>query len=136
MRYYVVSDVHGYYSLLMATLRKKGYFEDKGPHKLIVCGDLFDRGSEAVKMQNFIKQLLDKNEVILIRGNHEDLMNDLVKDLSKGKLYMLGGYNRSNGTTSSLLELTHSNLFESRPDEKDAIISVIMHLLTGPIEIM
>ena len=42
MRYYVTADVHGYFSELMAALTEQGYFEDPQPHKLIVCGDLFD----------------------------------------------------------------------------------------------
>ena len=50
MRYYVISDVHSFYSETMQALSEKGFFEDKSPHKLNVCGDLFDRGSESVKM--------------------------------------------------------------------------------------
>ena len=44
MRYYVISDVHSFYSESVQALSEKGFFEDKSPHKLIVCGDLFDRG--------------------------------------------------------------------------------------------
>ena len=119
MKYYVVSDVHGYCSILKSELKKSGFFDDKEPHKLIVCGDLFDRGLETIKMQNFIKELLDKDEVILIRGNHEDLMEDLVKDLSEGKAYMLGGHNYSNGTTLTLLDLTNNNLLDARYQAKE-----------------
>ena len=39
MKYYVVADVHGFYTELITALTEKGFFEDKGPHKLIVCGD-------------------------------------------------------------------------------------------------
>lgn len=40
MRYYVVSDVHSYYSFLISALTEQGFFEDKEPHKLIICGGL------------------------------------------------------------------------------------------------
>lgn len=80
MRYYVVADVHGFYTEMVSALNEKGYFEDKTPHKLIVCGDLFDRGSEAKEMQRFILELLERDEVILIKGNHEDLALDLLND--------------------------------------------------------
>ena len=40
MKYYVVSDVHGFYTPLVSALKEKGFFDDKEPHKLIVCGDL------------------------------------------------------------------------------------------------
>ena len=78
MRYYVTADVHGYYSHLMTALTEAGYFEDTKPHKLIICGDLYDRGEEAVQLQSFILALLERDEVILIRGNHEDLADQLL----------------------------------------------------------
>jgi len=112
MKYYVVADVHGYYTKLKNTLKKKGYFDDKEPHKLIICGDLFDRGRETLEMQDFVDKLLDKDEVILIKGNHEDLLEDLAKDLSEGKVYMLGGHNRSNGTTWTFMDLVGLDLID------------------------
>lgn len=63
MRYYVVSDVHSFYTEMIKALTEKGYFDDKEPHKLIICGDMFDRGSESVAMQKFIMELLEKDEV-------------------------------------------------------------------------
>ena len=83
MRYYVVADVHGFYSELQAALTEKGFYEDKEPHKLVVCGDLLDRGDEALKLQEFILELLKKDEVILIKGNHEDLFLDLINNAEK-----------------------------------------------------
>lgn len=69
MRYYVTADVHGYFSELKSALAEKGFFEDTEPHKLIICGDIYDRGSEALQLQNFILDLLSKDEIILIKGN-------------------------------------------------------------------
>lgn len=71
MKYYVVADVHGFFTELKAALSEKGFFEDKEPHKLIICGDLLDRGNEALEVQSFVLDLLQKDEIILIRGNHE-----------------------------------------------------------------
>ena len=78
MKYYVTSDVHGFYTPLRAILTKAGYFDDTEPHKLLIAGDLFDRGREAVVLQSFILDLLGRDEVILIRGNHEDIFEELV----------------------------------------------------------
>ena len=80
MRYYVTADVHGYFSQLKSALTELGFFEDQGPHKLIVCGDLYDRGTEALALQAFILELLSKDQVILIRGNHEDLTLSLLNN--------------------------------------------------------
>ncbi len=51
MRYYVVADPHGFFTELKTALEEKGFFSDTEPHKLIICGDLFDRGAEALAMQ-------------------------------------------------------------------------------------
>ena len=40
MKYFVVADVHGFYDLMIKALTEKGYFEEKEPHKLVICGDL------------------------------------------------------------------------------------------------
>lgn len=102
MRYYVVSDVHGFYTLLKQTLKDAGYDDDCEPHKLIICGDLFDRGNEALAMQQYILERMHEDEVILIRGNHEDLFSSLVNE-DEGMAY---GHHLSNGTFSTALQLS------------------------------
>ena len=66
MRYYVVSDIHGFCAELKQTLRKAGYFEDSEPHKLVLLGDPLDRGEEALEMEEFILTLMKRDELILI----------------------------------------------------------------------
>ena len=78
MRYYVVSDIHGFCVELKQALRKAGYFVDSGPHKLVLLGDLLDRGEEALEMEEFILTLMKRDELILIRGDHEDLFEEFV----------------------------------------------------------
>lgn len=114
MKYYVVADVHGYYKELITALTEKGFFEDKEPHKLIVCGDLFDRGYEAVKLQDFILELMDKDEVILIRGNHEDLALELIGNIHKWMTTaVLFTHHWGNGTVETVLQLTGMELNEA-----------------------
>ena len=114
MRYYVVADVHGFYTELIAALTDKGFFEDKEPHKIIVCGDLFDRGPESKELQEFIVELLDKDDVVLIRGNHEDLAIELVKNIHKWMApTILFTHHWSNGTVDTILKLTGMTLTEA-----------------------
>ena len=102
MKYYVVSDVHGFYTQMISALTAAGFFTDQEPHKLIICGDVFDRGNEAPAMQQFVLDLMHEDKVILIRGNHEDLFSSLVnEDKGIGHPHHL-----SNGTFSSALQLT------------------------------
>ena len=46
MKYYATADIHGFYTPIMNALKASGYFEDSSEKKLIICGDLFDRGTE------------------------------------------------------------------------------------------
>ncbi len=108
MRYYVTSDIHCYFTLFREALADCGFFEDKAPHKLIICGDLFDRGREALELQNFIVDLMEKDEVILIKGNHEDLMMEPISEW-KSEVYFQP-FNVTNGTTETVLQLTKSSL--------------------------
>lgn len=78
MKYFVVSDIHGFYIELISALKKKGFDKRNKNHTLIVCGDVFDRGKEALKVYKFLMSIPKKRR-ILIRGNHEELFLDLLK---------------------------------------------------------
>ena len=106
MRYYIASDVHGFFSEFYHALTQAGYFTDTEPHKLILLGDLFDRGREARKLESFVLGLLDKDEIILIRGNHEDLFEELVV-VDHGTPYK---HHISNGTFHTAMQLTNFDL--------------------------
>ena len=112
MKYYVVSDVHGFYTELKNALDENGFFNDSEPHKLILCGDMMDRGDEAVEMQNFMLEQHHKGDLIFIRGNHEDLILDLVDrfDSYKDSIYRGNCHHVSNGTVSTLLQLANCSL--------------------------
>jgi serine/threonine protein phosphatase 1 len=111
MKYYVVSDIHSYYNELEQALEEKGFFSDTGPHKLVICGDLFDRGKQVHKLQGFILDLLEKKQVILIKGNHEDLMEELIENFYKYLPIIERTHHYSNGTYQTAVAL--SNMKES-----------------------
>lgn len=109
MKYYVVSDIHSYYTKLIESLKENGFFEDTEPHKLIVCGDFFDRGEEPCEVTGFLLDLAKKDEVILIKGNHEDLMEAMLDDIVYGDIYeyeMGKSIHVKNGTFDTALRLT------------------------------
>ncbi len=107
MRYYVIADPHGFFTELKTALEEKGFFSDPEPHKLIICGDLFDRGSEALALQEFVLDLMKKDQIILIRGNHEDLTLKLLNEWHL-RSYLQSHHN-SNGTVDTVCQLTRSN---------------------------
>lgn len=90
---FVVSDIHGHYTLLKEALERAGFDKENDKHLLVCCGDYFDRGKENVEVLKFFERLKHK---VLLRGNHEDL---LVKVLQTGKVLP---HNYINGTMSTL----------------------------------
>ena len=97
-KYFICSDTHSYYSILMEALKEKGFDINNQDHIFVLVGDLFDRGKESLELYNWVKSLpLERR--ILIRGNHEYLFKDMVKR----------GYAEShdihNGTIDTLYQL-------------------------------
>ena len=74
---FVVSDIHSFYSELIASLKMAGYDKKNKSHILVVVGDVFDRGPDTVKLYKFLKKI-PKSRRILIKGNHEDLYKELL----------------------------------------------------------
>lgn len=102
MKYYVTADIHGFLTLFRKALEDSGYYEDDDEKKIVICGDLFDRGEEAEELQKYILDLIKKDEVILVRGNHEDLFCDLVTT-DHGLPYR---HHVHNGTFQTAIDLT------------------------------
>ena len=120
MKYYVVSDVHGFYTETLRALTEAGFFEEKEPHKLVICGDLLDRGKEAIEMQDFALHLLREDKLIYVRGNHEDLiskmlysLDDIVENMNRSDYFHV-----TNGTWDSALQLSgmEHSMAICRPD--------------------
>lgn len=76
MKCFVVADVHSFYDEMIYALNKKGFDKDNPQHVFISCGDLLDRGSKPVECLKYVLSLPRK---ILIRGNHEDLLNEAIQ---------------------------------------------------------
>jgi len=108
MKYFVCSDLHSHYIALIESLNKAGYDVNNPEHKLIVCGDIFDRGDETLEVYKFLKSI-PKERRILIRGNHEVLYLDLLKK------HLPDSYDYSNGTVKTFCHIAKVN-----PEKMDA----------------
>ncbi len=94
MKYFVSADIHGFFDEWMSALKEKDFDINNSQHKLIVCGDMFDRGPQPKEIIDFV--LSHKDKIILIKGNHEDLMEEMIArgknnyaDLSNGTAYTI-----------------------------------------------
>lgn len=75
MKLFVVSDIHGHYTLLRQALDAAGFDGNSENHLLVCCGDLFDRGRENRKVYDYICGLPRK---VLIKGNHDERLAEII----------------------------------------------------------
>ena len=78
MKYFIVADVHGFYDEMISALREKGFDRDNPNHCFVSLGDLLDRGRQPYECLSYVLTL-DLDRSILIRGNHEDLMDEMIR---------------------------------------------------------
>jgi len=112
-KYFVTSDVHGFYTIFHNALLDAGWEENNPDHILIICGDLFDRGQEAKELLNYLLSIPEER-LILIRGNHEDLMERCIDDLINNDIEY---YHITNGTFNTIEQLVGKDVPLNSPDE-------------------
>lgn len=97
MKLFVVADVHGFYDQMKTALDAAGFDPANEDHMLISCGDAIDRGP---RPNEVIKYFVNLPRKILIKGNHEDLLDNLMNN-------PWGPYpnDHTNGTYGTLVEL-------------------------------
>lgn len=98
-KFYVCSDVHGFYKEFREALDESGFDEKDENSWLVSLGDEMDRGPEPEKVINYLMSL---PRAIFIKGNHTTLMEEL---LDRG--YPLQ-HDWPNGTMGSVMDLTPS----------------------------
>lgn len=101
MKYFVSSDIHGFFSLWQKALKEAGYDENNKNHKIIICGDLFDRGNEAKELLNYLT--LNKDKIIIIKGNHEDLFLECLEQI---EFQCVGAHHVRNMTLNTISQLS------------------------------
>ena len=90
---FVVSDLHGFYDEFIEALTEKGYDPNNETHWVIGCGDFFDRGSKPKEVMDFF---MNCPRAVMIRGNHEDLLDNIFTT------YKIGMHDVHNGTVKTI----------------------------------
>lgn len=73
---FVVSDIHGHFTLMKNALDQAGYEAENEAHILLCCGDYFDRGKENKEVLAYFERA---KRAVLLRGNHEDMLLKLLQ---------------------------------------------------------
>ena len=107
--YFVSSDIHSAYTIWMDSLKKAGFNKNKYSHKVVVCGDLFDRMDETVQTYEFAKEMSELDRFVYVCGNHEELLFDCVNDIIRGGV---SSHHISNGTFKTICDFTGMNKYD------------------------
>lgn len=99
MKIFVISDIHSAYTPMIKALNEAGFDEDNPNHKIILCGDLFDRKDESLAVYNWAVDMINKDKLIYIKGNHESLVMDCTR--RRYAAY----HDHSNGTFKTIIDL-------------------------------
>jgi len=114
MKTFVVGDIHGRSAQLAALLDVLPH--DKDSDTIVFLGDLIDRGPDAPGVVADVLELQRANpeRVIVIRGNHEQMMLDFVDDDSRLWLaHVTGGDQTFQQYTETLLKLETEEDFDN-----------------------
>lgn len=106
-KYFVASDIHSFFNIFYTELLDKGFEIDNPEHKLVVCGDLFDRGDQTVELFEFIKGLRGQDRLIYVRGNHESLLFDCMREIMCGRIP--SSHHIHNGTIKTICQFCGEN---------------------------
>lgn len=106
-RYFICADIHGFYDELISALDGVGFHLFNPEDILVVCGDAFDRGNQALEVYTLLKDLQSYDRLIYIRGNHEDLLFDCVEEMLHYDKPNFHHY--SNGTVATITQLERDN---------------------------
>ena len=79
LKYFVISDIHSHYEAMITALEKHKYDEHNPNHHLLVLGDLFDRGKEAILVLEYLFRLNLEEKATIILGNHDTFLLDFLQ---------------------------------------------------------
>jgi len=106
MKYFVTSDIHGHYEVLLNALKKAGYNEKNQDHHLLILGDMFDRGDESKQVLAYLYRLYKEQKATIILGNHDYFMIEFLEGNYERTLFNI----KHNGFLHTLLSLTEHML--------------------------
>lgn len=86
---FVVSDIHGEFMMMEELLEKWNPKEEQ----LVILGDLADRGPNSKEALELAYHLVQTEDAIVIKGNHDDMLEKYLEDPVRNQAlyYMNGG---------------------------------------------
>lgn len=94
---YVISDIHGKFNKFMQIIELINFSDDD---EMFILGDVIDRGNDSIELLMYI---MSKNNIHMILGNHEEMMNYSIRNNDMEMWFQNGGkktYQKLNNSVS------------------------------------
>lgn len=100
-RIFAISDPHAFFEETIRDLTADGFDPLNDNHLLIVCGDLFDRGPDSVKIFKWLYNLTRRGNCVVVKGNHDKFLQDFLEGSDSPFNYL------HNGLRTTIADFTH-----------------------------
>lgn len=77
-RYFIVSDIHSQYDLLLVALVDADFDVENPDHILVIAGDILDRGTQGDSTIRFLELMIKKERLFGVLGNHDKYLKDIL----------------------------------------------------------
>lgn len=78
LKYYIVSDIHSQFDLLLQALLDAGFDMENESDILVIAGDILDRGKQGDSLILFLELLIRKKRILAAMGNHDKYLCDIL----------------------------------------------------------
>ena len=138
MRIYAVGDIHGRADLLLETIARIDEDLERRPigHAIeVYLGDYIDRGPDSKSVIDLLSVRLVKSRAVCLRGNHEALMEDFLRDpanlgtwLKLGGMHTLASYGViPRGAKTEMKVDTHRRFWRSFPRTHELFLQCLRY---------
>lgn len=138
MRIYAVGDIHGRADLLLETIARIDEDLERRPIRHAVevyLGDYIDRGPDSKAVIDLLSVRLVKNRAVCLRGNHEALMEDFLRDpagldpwLQLGGMHTLASYGVRPRAAKTETEVdTHRHFWHAFPRAHELFLQCLRY---------
>ncbi len=73
-KYFIIGDIHSHYDLMLQSLEAAGFEVHNSKHILVIAGDVLDRGHQGHQLIGYLEDLILKDRVIGVLGNHDEFL--------------------------------------------------------------
>lgn len=120
-KYFILSDIHSQYDLLLAALDGAGFDIGNPTHVLIIAGDVLDRGDQGDSVIRLLELLIKRERLLGVIGNHDVYLINILNQVYDIKSIIWAGEKNGFYKTLDLGKNKASDILGLTEDSMDNI---------------